>query len=106
MNPHYEASLLYLGKRLKSFAVRQTDDRYIFTVKRNHFAAMFIYFADGIEVQILPVKGAMRTQTFTHENIFFAHAYFCEECKRAIIEEAQKTPPDADKNFSHAKFAE
>lgn len=106
MNSDYQNSLLYLGKRLKSFSVKQTDGGYVFTVKRNHFAAMFIYFADGIEVQILPVKGGMRTQAFTHAELAAAHEYFCDECKRAALEETKNAPPDADKNFSHKKFAE
>lgn len=106
MNPDYQTSLLYLGKRLKSFAVKQTDIGYVFTVKRNHFAAMFIYLVEGVEVQILPAKGGMHTQTFAHENLLQAHKYFCDECKRALTEEAVKAPPDADKNFNHAKFAE
>ena len=106
MNSDYQNSLLYLGKRLKSFAVKQTDDGYVFTVKRNFFSSLFIYFADGIEVQVLPVKGGMRTHTFEHTALTAAHEYFCEECKRAALEETKKAPPDADKSFSHKKFAE
>lgn len=106
MNPDYEASLLYLGKRLKSFTVKQTDDGYVFTVRRSYFVAMFIYLTEGVEVQILPTKGGMRIKEFWHENLSQAHKYFCDECKRALTEEAGKAPPDADKNFNHAKFAE
>lgn len=106
MNSDYQNSLLYLGKRLKSFSVKQTDGGYTFIAKRNQFAALFIYFTDGIEVQISPGKGGMRTQGFTYAELAAAHEYFCDECKKAALEDAQKAPPDADKNFSYKKFAE